>query len=137
MQKLPAPLPSRPSYVKHRRDVLLQIILPVALVAVIIFAVGALIYFATFHVGGDVAIWAACAISCIVIPLMALMVVLLVAACGVVYLLARLLNVSPKYTGIVQQYAVWFNEQVVLWTDRIIQPVLKFKAWVSFLTREK
>jgi hypothetical protein len=137
MQKLPAPLPSRSSYVNHRRDVMLQIILPVALVAVIIVAVAVLIYTATFQRGGDVATWAAIATIWIVIPLMALMVVLLVAACGVVYLLTRLLNVSPKYTGIVQQYALWFNEQVVLWTDRIIQPVLKFKAWVSFFSREK
>jgi ABC-type lipoprotein release transport system permease subunit len=137
MHKLPAPRLSRNSYVKHRQDVILQIILPVAFVVVLILAVAVLVYTATFQGTGDVSTWAAIATIWIVIPLMALMVVLLVAACGVVYLLARLLKVSPHYTGIAQEYALWFNAQIVLWTDRIIEPILKFKAWVDLLTRKK
>jgi len=137
MHKLSAPRLSRSSYVKHRRDVILQIILPVAFVAVLILAAAFLIYTATFQRAGDVSTWAAIATIWIVIPLMMLMIVLLVLACGVVYLLARLLNVSPRYTGIAQEYALWFNDQIVLWTDRIIEPILKFKAWVDLLTRKK
>jgi hypothetical protein len=137
MQKLPAPRLSRPSYIKHRQDMMLQILLPVALFTIIMLVLAFLIGSATFQGTGDVSTWAAIATIWIVIPLMGLMLAILVLACGAIYLLARLTKVSPRYTGIAQQYALWFNEQIMLWTDRIIQPILKFKAWVSVLSREK
>jgi hypothetical protein len=137
MQKLPAPRLSRRSYVQHRQDVILQIIIPFAVFAILIIAVAVLIGSSALRGGGDVSTWAAIATIWIVIPLMGLMLVILALAWGGVYLLTRLTKVSPHYTGIAQQYALWFNEQIMLWTDRIIQPILKFKAWVSLFSREK
>jgi hypothetical protein len=137
MHRLPAPRLSRKSYVKHRQDVIYQIILPVVLFVVIMIAVAALIWFAAFQGTGDVSTWAALATIWIIIPLMGLMLVILALSVGMVYLLARLLKVSPRYTGIAQTYALWFNAQIVLWTDRIIQPILKFQAWLSMFSREK
>src|SRR5689334_18822626 len=109
MQRLPAPRLSRKSYVKHHQDVMRQIILPMALVIAIIVAVAVFVAFATLQGGGDVSKWAAVATIWMVIPLMALLLVILALAGGVVYLLARLLQVSPRYTGIAQTYALWFN----------------------------
>ena len=61
MDKLPVPRPSRASYVKHRQDVLVQIVLPVALAGLLILAAAVLITSAAFGGGGDVATWAAIA----------------------------------------------------------------------------
>lgn len=135
MNRLPPPLPSRNSYVKHRRDVTVQIILPVVLVALLVIGVAALLFAAAFQGTGDVSTWAAIATIWIIAPLMVLMLVILAAACGLVFLLSRLLKISPRYTGVAQQYALWFNEQVVIWTDRIIQPILQFKAWLALFSR--
>jgi hypothetical protein len=137
MHRLPAPRLSRKSYVKHRQDVIRQIILPVALVTLIIGAVAVLTGITTFQGGGDISRWAAISTIWILIPLMALLFVILILACGVVYLLGSLLKVSPRYTGIAQEYALWFNAQIMLWTDRIIQPILKIKSWLSMFSREK
>jgi hypothetical protein len=137
MQRLPAPQLSRPSYVKHRRDVTLQIVLPVVLFVILMLAAAFLLASTALQGGGDVGTWAAIATIWMVIPLMGVMLVLLALVFGLVYLLARLTKVSPHYTGIAQQYALWFNAQIVLWTDRIIQPILKFKAWVGLFSRDK
>jgi len=107
------------------------------MVAIIIVAVAVVAEIATFQGGGDVSRWAAIATIWIIIPFMALMFAILILACGVVYLLGRLLKVSPRYTGIAQEYALWFNAQIMLWTDRIIQPILKIKSWLSMFSREK
>ena len=137
MHKLPVPRPSRASFVKHRRDVLLQIVLPITLAALIIVAFAVLLASAALQGGGDVATWSAIATIWVILPLMALMVVLLVLAWAVVWLLSRLLKVSPRYTGIAQEYALYFNEQIVVWTDRIIKPILQIKAWLALFSREK
>jgi hypothetical protein len=104
---------------------------------VIIGAVAVLTGIATFQGGGDISRWAAISTIWILIPLMALLFVILILACGVVYLLGSLLKVSPRYTGIAQEYVLWFNAQIMLWTDRIIQPILKIKSWLSMFSREK
>ncbi len=137
MNKLPVPRPSRASFAKHRKDVVLQIVLPVVLAALVIITVAVLIASAALGGRGDVSTWAALATIWIVLPLMVLMLVLLVLGWTVVWLLARLLKVSPRYTGIAQEYALLFNEQIVSWTDKIIQPILKIKAWLSLFIREK
>ncbi len=87
--------------------------------------------------GGDVGKWASVAIIWMVIPLMALMLVVLAVSWGMVYLLGRLQEVSPRYTGIAQAYVLWFNAQIILWTDKIIRPVLQLKAWLSLFSKEE
>ena len=136
-KRLPAPKLSRESYVKHRQDVTRQIILPVAFVGALIAAVALLAGFATFQGGGDVGKWAAIATIWIVIPLMALMLVILVLSFALVYLLAKLTKISPRYTGIAQTYALWFNAQIVLLTDKIIQPIIQLKAWLSLFSKKE
>lgn len=137
MQKLHAPRAAHFTYIKkHRQDVARQIILPVAFVAVMVLVLAALIVFG-FQSGGDVSKWAAIAIIWMVIPLMAILLGLVAMAWGLAYLLGRLLDVSPHYTGLAQAYVLWFNAQIVAWTDKLIAPILQVKAWLGLFTREE
>lgn len=122
----------RCSYAKHRRDVNRQVILPVAFVTVMVGVLAALILFM-----GDVDKWSAIAIIWMVIPLTLLLLVALAVAWGAVYLMGRLLKVSPHYTGIAQAYALWFNAQVLLWTDKIILPLIQIQAWLSLFSKQE
>ena len=133
MNKFPTPQASRKTYLKHRQDVLRQIILPIALVTLLVLGAAILIAMATVQ-GGDVNKWAAVATIWLVLPLMGLMLVLMVSAWGVVYLLVRLLQVTPRYTGIAQEALLRFNDQILLWIDRIIQPIIKIKAWLDMFS---
>ena len=136
MKKLPAPRPNRISYVKHRQDVTRQIILPVAFIAFMILVLAALIFFSTFFAAGDVGKWASVAIIWMITPLMFLLLVILAAAVGVVALLTRVLQISPRYTGLIQAYVLLFNEQIILWTNRISEPILKTKAWLTLFSKD-
>lgn len=136
MHKLSLPQPARYSYTKHRQDVTRQIVLPVVFVAVMVVILMALLVFA-FQSGADVGKWAAIAIIWMIIPLMVLMLVLVAASWGVVYLLMRLLKVSPHYTALAQHHVLHFNRQIIVWTDKLIDPILKLKAWASMLSRKK
>lgn len=136
MQPFPTSRAARQSTIKHRQDVLRQIILPMVIVIVLIVAAAVLVAVATAN-GGDVSKWAAVATIWMIIPLMALMLVILLLSWGVVYLLARLLQVSPHYLGIGQEYALRFNDMILLWVDRIMQPILKIKAWLGMFSREE
>ena len=137
MDKFPVPRPERTSYVKHRRDVTRQIILPVVIASLvgIVFAVLAGIG-ATRNSPG-VSLWADISIIWLIIPMMLLALVILALTIGLVYGLNRLLKVSPNYTGMAQSYALWFSTQVKLWTDKIINPVLYIKSWLDLLLKSE
>lgn len=137
MKKLPTPRPDRLSYKKHQQDVTRQIILPVVFVTFMVLVLAILIWVATFLQAGDVARWASIAIIWMVIPLMVLLLVIVAATVGLVYLMKRLLDVSPRYTSIVQAYALFINAQIILWTDRIMQPILKTQAWLNLFSKEE
>ena len=137
MDKLPVPRPERESYVKHRRDVTRQILLPVILAAVIGVGLAALSIYAATGGSPGVSLWADIAAIWIIIPVMLLMLVILALTIALVYGLTRLLKVSPRYTGIAQEYALWFNAQVSLWADKIVKPVLVIKSWLGLFVKSE
>jgi hypothetical protein len=57
-----------------------------------------LVNVATFNQGGDVARWAAVSTIWIVIPIMIGMVLFFALLVGLVYLMKRLLDITPTYT---------------------------------------
>jgi hypothetical protein len=128
------------SYKKHRREMVTQVILPIILTTLLIIALIALVNIATFRDGGDVARWAAVSTIWIVIPIMIGMLILLVALGGLVYLLARLLNVTPKYTGMVQDYVRKAAVYIKQGADAVVKPVIELagiKASIDTLLGRK
>lgn len=96
--------PVHPSYKKHRKDRAWKIIFPVVISSVLCIALVVLVNVATFGAGGDVARWAAVSTIWIAIPTIILMFVFLAVLVGIIYLLARLLNITPKYTALAQDF---------------------------------
>lgn len=120
--KLPQPV--HESYRRHRKQVGWQIILPVLLSAVFCIALIVLIWFATFRDGGDVARWAAVSTIWIVVPIMIGMLIVLALLGGLVYLMARLLNIAPNYTALAQDYVHKAAGYVKRGADAAVKPVL-------------
>lgn len=119
--KIPKPL--HESYRNHRRQLAWQIILPVVLSAVLCIALIVLINVATFRDGGDVARWAAVSTIWIVIPIMIGLVIVLALVGGLVYLMARLLHVTPRYTGLAQDYVHKAAGYIKRGADAAVRPV--------------
>ena len=137
MDKFPELRPERESYVKHRRDVTRQILLPVILVTLIGVGLAALSIFAATGSNPGVSLWADIAAIWIIIPMMLLMLVILALTAGLAYGLTRLLKIAPRYTSVAQEYALWFNAQISLWADKIVKPVLVIKSWLEMFVKSE
>ena len=97
--------PVHESYKKHRKEIIWQIILPMVLTAILFIALVVLINIATFRDNGDVGRWAAVSTIWISIPIIIVSLLLLAILVGIVYLLIRLLQITPIYTGKAQDVA--------------------------------
>lgn len=116
--------PVHESYKRHRREMAWQIILPVALTALLIIALIVLINIATFNQGGDVGRWAAISTIWIVVPVMMAGLILLALLVALVYLMKRLLGITPTYTGLAQDYVNKAAMYVKRGTEMAVKPVL-------------
>lgn len=126
--KATIPQPVHESYLKHRKQVVWQVILPVVLTSLLIVALIMLINIATFNQGGDVERWAAISTIWIVIPIMVGMLIFLALMVGLVYLMKKLLGVTPTYTGMAQDYVHIGASYVRRALDAIVEPVLKLNG---------
>ena len=126
--KATIPQPVHESYLKHRKQLMWQIILPMVFTSLLIVALIVLINIATFNQGGDVARWAAVSTIWIVIPIMFGLLIFLALMVGLVYLMKKLLNVTPTYTGLAQDYVHLGVSYVKRATEAIIKPVLELNG---------
>jgi uncharacterized membrane protein len=116
--------PVHESYKRHRRELAWQILLPMLLSVLGFIALIVLIYFATFKGNGDVARWAAISTIWIILPLMLAGLVLFVLLGALVYGMKRLIEITPTYTGMAQDYVHRIASFVKRGADMVVRPVL-------------
>lgn len=112
-----------------------QIILPMLLTFILFIAVIVLISLATFRDGGDVARWAAISTIWIVIPALVGLLVVLAVLGGLIYLLARLLNITPIYTGKVQDYVYLAEGYIKRGTEAVVRQVINIQGVFASVQR--
>jgi len=118
------PKPVHESYQRHRRQLISQILLPMVIAALLFVAMIVLINVATFRSNGDVARWAAISTLWIVIPIMIGSLIFLAILVGLVYLMKRLLNITPVYTGMAQDLVHKLMIRIRLLADQLVKPVI-------------
>ena len=126
--KAELPKPVHKSYLEHRKQRTWQVVLPVVLSVVLCIALIVLVNVATFRDGGDVARWAAVSTIWIVIPILFGLLIFLALLAGLVYLMKQLLDVTPTYTGMAQDYVHIGVGYVRRALDAIIEPVMKLNG---------
>lgn len=114
--------PEHYSYLKHRRQVMRQVILPVVLSALVLVGIVVWVSFATFRQGGDVGRWAAISTIWVIIPMLLGGLVVLAIIGGLIYGMAKLLGALPYYTGIAQDYVFIARGYILRATDMIVKP---------------
>lgn len=120
------------SYLKHRRQMWQQIILPVALATALMLALIVLICIATFRDNGDVGRWAAISTIWIVIPILFAGLVTLIILGGLIYLMMRLLGILPTYTGLAQDYVQLGALYVQRFTEAAVKPVFAVDGLAAY-----
>ena len=109
---------------KHRKQLVWQIILPIVLTAILFIASVVLINIATFRDNGDVGRWAAVSTIWISIPIIIVSFLLLAILVGIVYLLIRLLQITPIYTGKAQDFAYKVADYARRAADTAVKPII-------------
>lgn len=115
---------NHPSYQNHRRQFWSQIFLPMILAVVLIIAIGILTGIATFGENDASPRWAAISTIWLVIPVMFLGLLFLAILAGLVYLLARGLQVIPPYSAKAQYYVNRGTSEARRFSDTATRPVL-------------
>ena len=115
--------PVHESYKKHRKEIIWQIVLPMVLTAILFIALVVLINIATFRDNGDVGRWAAVSTIWISIPIIIVALLFLAILVGIVYLLIRLLQITPIYTGKAQDVAYKIAGYARRAADITVKPV--------------
>lgn len=120
------------SYIKHRRQMWQQIILPVVLATVLMLALIVLICIATFRDNGDAGRWAAISTIWIVIPILFAGLMTLIVLGGLIYLMLRLLGILPTYTGLAQDYVQLGALYVQRFTEAAVKPIFAVDGLVAY-----
>jgi uncharacterized membrane protein len=112
------------SYNVHRRQFWLQIFLPVILAVLLIIVVAVLTSLSAFSGNGDSTRWAAISTLWLVIPAMIFGLLLLATLAGLIYLLARTLDILPTYSSQAQYYVNRAVSSVKHFSDAATKPVI-------------
>lgn len=123
--------PTHFSYLKHRKQVMRQIILPVVLSALVLGGIVVWVSVATFSQGGDVRRWAAISTMWVITPMLFGGLVVLAILGGLIYLMALALNALPYYTGIAQDYVFIARGYIVRGANMIVKPILVLDGWLQ------
>lgn len=129
--KAQLPHPQHYSYLKHRKQVVRQIILPVVIAAVLMIALIVLISLVTFNSNGDVGRWAAISTIWIIIPAILAGLILLAILVGLIYLMARALSALPTYTGIAQDYVYKAKAYIIRGADMAAKPIIAVDGFIE------
>jgi len=115
---------NHPSYQDHRRQYWLQIFLPIILAVLLIISIAVVTSIAAFGQNGDASRWAAISTIWLVIPVIFFGLIFLALIGGLVYLLARTLQILPFYTSKAQYYVNRGASEGKRFSDMATQPVL-------------
>jgi len=127
------PEPVHESYRRHRKQRTSQIILPMVLAAILFIGMIVLVNIATFRDNGDVGRWAAISTIWIVIPVCISGFIFLALLGGLVYLMARLLGVTPTYTGMAQDFVHKLAIRIRRAADMVVKPVFSMNGFGASL----
>jgi hypothetical protein len=118
------PKPVHESYKRHRRQLMSQIILPMALTGLVFIGLIVLISVSTFSGNGDVARWAAISSMWLASHVFVLEFIFLALLVGMIYLLGRLLGITPTYTEKAQDFVHKLMIRIRLLADKLVKPVI-------------
>jgi len=131
--KATLPLPQHESYLKHRRQLMLQIILPVAIATLLLIALVVWIIVLTANGNQNVGRWASISAIWISFPILLVGLITLAILGGLVYLMMRLLGILPTYTGMAQDYVQLGALYIQRFTEAAVKPVFAVDGLAAYI----
>lgn len=122
----PQPIQQQPdNWAKHRREVRLQIMLPLVIGCIVFLGLAILVAAGSF---AQVSQWADVAVIWLAGPLMIVTLLFLVMLGGLVYGLARLLMVLPGLMTRAQVFFKQLNQGLSGFMNKLVEPFLRYEG---------
>ncbi|MFO7972828.1 MAG: hypothetical protein R6U40_13920 [Desulfobacterales bacterium] len=120
----------RPSLQRHRREKIWQILVPLILGVLLILAVAVLVVLTATRstAGGPVSQWADTSAIWLILPVMMFAVVGTLVLIGLIYGVAKMIEILPPYANLVQGYAGLIAAKVKLITRKIVNPIIAVES---------
>lgn len=119
---------------KHRREVLLQITLPMVIFVLLIVAVAV---FAATGAPGNVSRWASVSLIWLIIPMIFVAFLFLIILAGLAFGVTRLVAIIPEYAHQVQDAFTKVGELVKQGSDTAVEPFLRVQSFVASIQAAK
>ena len=118
------------SFRRHQRQRFWQILTPIILGGLITLAAAVLMVLSlTGTVSGiNLSQTADTSLVWLILPVLIIGVFFGSLLLSMIYLIARLLNVLPQYTFLVQQYAALIEAKIKLWAQKGMTPIISIKS---------
>jgi hypothetical protein len=118
------------SFRRHQRQRFWQILAPVILGGLITLAAAMMMVLTLTETvtGVNLSQTADTSLIWLILPVMAFGILFAGLLFGLVYGVAQLLNILPKYTFLIQQYAALIEAKTKLWTIKGISPIISLKS---------
>lgn len=112
----------------HRREVLWQIWLPVIILILAFVSLAVLTAVGTARNPNNGTHWSSISIIILILPLIPAGLIMLAILIVMIYGIAKTLQILPTYSLIARTYIFQLYFFILVWADRLVQPVLWIKS---------
>jgi uncharacterized BrkB/YihY/UPF0761 family membrane protein len=116
------------THTKHRREVFLQITLPMLIGVLLVVSLVAGIILSGPTSTSDLSRWADVSLIWLILPSLFIALFFLIIIAAFIYLITIILRMTPRYARILQLYFEIGKYRVSLISDKITEPIIKSKG---------
>ncbi len=120
---------------KHRREVFLQITLPIILFLLVIMTVAVLAAWTGLSGEGDASRWADISLIFLIIPLMGITLLFTLFLVGLVFVVMQMIGIIPPYARQLQDTISRLGDYVERAADLSIEPILRIEEALAMLKK--
>jgi len=115
---------------RHHRDRTWQILVPIVFGFLLIIAAGVFVILTASGTtsGASVSQWADISSIWLILPVIMFALFGILVLVALIFLMAKLLNILPFYTNLVQQYAGLITARINLATRKVVNPVFSARS---------
>jgi amino acid transporter len=131
MEKLTKPnLPERnpETYAQHKKEVFWQIMFPMLIGIIILFAMFAFIFVSVRSGASDLSRYADVSLIWLIIPSLIIALIFLVFITAIIYLFTVVLRILPRYSHLALLYLEIGKYKLIRITSQITNPIVKTKS---------
>ena len=131
METLTKPnLPERnpETYAQHKKEVFWQIMFPMLIGILILFAMLAFIFFSVRTGASDLSRYADVSLIWLIIPSLIIALIFLIFIAAIIYLFTVILRITPRYSHLALLYLEIGKYKIIRITSQITDPIVKSKS---------